>query len=110
VVSGAVRFAAGSPGSVQGAASTALPLGVPARDALAADSKLARDGGPVHPAGGERVSRLEAAALPAREVAMCGWNGSIERENGPACPRLGRPCGIRLKAVPPGFQPITISS
>ena len=77
------RLAARSPGAAQGAASPALPLGVPARDALAADPKLPGDGGQVQPASGEQASRLEAATLQAGEVALCGWHASIVRENGP---------------------------
>ena len=71
------RIAARSPGAAQGAASTALPLGVPTRDALAADSKLPCDGCQVQPAGGEQAGRLEAAALEAGEVALCGWHVMI---------------------------------
>ena len=77
------RLAAGSPCSAQGAASPALPLGVPARDALAADPKLPGDGCKVQPASGEQASRLEAATLQASEVALCGWHVSIVTENGP---------------------------
>jgi hypothetical protein len=50
---------------------------------LTADPKLPRDGGQAQPAGGEQASRLEAAALEAGEVALCGWHISIARENGP---------------------------
>ena len=76
------RLAARAPRSAQGAASTALPLGVPARDALAADPKLPRDGCQVQPAGDEQASRLKAATLEASEVAPSGWHISIVRENG----------------------------
>jgi hypothetical protein len=78
------RLAAGAPGTAQGAASTALPLGVPARDALAADPKLPGDGRKVQPASGEQASRLEAATLQASEVALCGWHVLIVTENGPS--------------------------
>jgi hypothetical protein len=68
---------------VQGAASTALPLGVPTRDALAADLKLPCDGCKVQSASGEQASRLEAATPQGSEVALCGWHVLIVRENGP---------------------------
>jgi hypothetical protein len=77
------RLAAGSPGAAQGAASTALPLGVPARDALAADPKLPGDGCQVQSASGEQASRLEAATLQASEVALCWWHVLMVTENGP---------------------------
>ena len=96
-----MRLATGSPGAAQGAASPALPLGVPARDALAADSKLPRDGSQVQPAGGEQPGRLEAATLEAREVALCGWHISIVRENGPDVT-------ILCEKHPRGASPLTL--
>ncbi len=56
---------------------------MPARDALAADLKLPRDGCQVQPASGEQASRLEAATLQASEVALCSWHVLIVTENGP---------------------------